>query len=243
MDTAYGIVERVYAAKSSDRAADDLVRDYLPFIKSETAKFLGRAPEEGRDDEFSIAMFAFHETVLAYERNKGAFLPLAAKVIKHRLIDYRRSERRHSGYLSLDEPVGDDSGRTLADHSDLGYDNIEETVHAVAARDEISHFAMQLMSFGLTLGDIAENSPKQERTLYACKRALDYARENPELLDRMLATGKVPLTELSEGSGVEKKTLERHRRYLVAILLAYTNGFEIIRGHLSQIAPRKEERR
>ena len=41
------------------------------------------------------------------------------------------------------------------------------------------------------------------------------------------------------GSGVDKKTIERHRRYLVAILLAFTNGYEIIRGHLCQIAPRK----
>ena len=37
---------------------------------------------------------------------------------------------------------------------------------------------------------------------------------------------------LAEGAGVERKTLERHRRYLVALLLAYTNGYEVIRGHL-----------
>ena len=42
------------------------------------------------------------------------------------------------------------------------------------------------------------------------------------------------------GANVDRKTLERHRRYLVAILLAYTNGFEIIRGHLKMIK-RKEE--
>jgi RNA polymerase sigma factor len=43
------------------------------------------------------------------------------------------------------------------------------------------------------------------------------------------------MAALSELSGVERKTLERHRRYLVAILLAYTNGFEIIRRHLGQL--------
>lgn len=36
-----------------------------------------------------------------------------------------------------------------------------------------------------------------------------------------------------------EKTLERHRNYLVAILLAYTNGYEIIRGHLSRIHRRE----
>ena len=50
---------------------------------------------------------------------------------------------------------------------------------------------------------------------------------------------KLPLSRLALGAGVEKKTLERHRNYLVAILLAYTNGYEIIRGHLSRIHRRE----
>ena len=52
-------------------------------------------------------------------------------------------------------------------------------------------------------------------------------------------TGRLPMGELAAGSGTDKKTMERHRKYLVAILLAFTNGYEIIRGHLCQIAPAK----
>ena len=47
------------------------------------------------------------------------------------------------------------------------------------------------------------------------------------------------MNELAAGSGTDKKTMERHRKYLVAILLAFTNGYEIIRGHLRQLAPAK----
>ena len=42
---------RVRRARRDARKADDLVRDYLPFIKAETAKFMHRPPQEGRDDE------------------------------------------------------------------------------------------------------------------------------------------------------------------------------------------------
>ena len=42
-----------------------------------------------------------------------------------------------------------------------------------------------------------------------------------------------------EGTVVERKTLERHRKYLAAFLLAFTNGYEIIRGHLCQVAPKR----
>ena len=58
-------------------------------------------------------------------------------------------------------------------------------------------------------------------------------------LEKLVETGRLPMNELAAGSGTDKKTMERHRKYLVAILLAFTNGYEIIRGHLCQIAPAK----
>ena len=70
-------------------------------------------------------------------------------------------------------------------------------------------------------------------------QVLDYARQNPDLLNQLVSTKKLPLSQLTEGAGADRKTLERHRKYIVAILLAYTNGFDIIRGHLSMIK-RKE---
>ena len=57
----------------------------------------------------------------------------------------------------------------------------------------------------------------------------------PELLEELLQTKRLPVARLSAGSGTERKTLERHRKYMVALLLIYTNGYEIIRGHLTQV--------
>ena len=45
------IIRLVQAAKKSSPAADQLIQTYMPFIKSETAKFINRAPIEGTDDE------------------------------------------------------------------------------------------------------------------------------------------------------------------------------------------------
>ena len=108
-----------------------------------------------------------------------------------------------------------------------------------ASQQEIREFCEQLGRLGLTLADVADNCPRQERTLDACRRVLACARSRPELLDRLVESGRLPVNELAAGSGVEKKTLERHRKYLVAILLAFTNGYEIIRGHLCQLFPAK----
>ncbi len=229
----HDIVSRVLAAQRDSLAADDLIAQYLPYIKSEAARTLGRFPTQD-DDELSIAMFAFYEAILSYERGRGAFLKLAAAAIKNRLIDYRRKQARHERHLSLDAPVGDmdvSVGQQLADaQADL---NIHHD--RADAQQEIAHFVLQLSEFGLSLTDIAENCPKQDRTMAACMQVLEYARRNTDLLEQLVATKKLPMRQLSEGARVEKKTMERHRKYIVAILLAYTNGFEMIRGHLQML--------
>ena len=233
MNDEHKIVQQVYAAKEDVKAEDRLIGTYMPFIKTETAKFLKRPPVEGHDDELSIAMIAFHEAIGGYSRTRGAFLKYAAMLIRSRLIDYSRREQRHSRVISLDAPTGEDDttlAETLADER-APYD---ETARD-ATRWEIEELTRQMKEFGVNLRDVADNCPKQQRTLDACRKALQYARENPALLDDLLKTKKLPIGQLTAGSGVERKTLERHRKYMVALLLIYTNGYEIIRGHLKQV--------
>ena len=233
MNDEHKIVQQVYAAKEDVKAEDRLIGTYMPFIKTETAKFLKRPPVEGHDDELSIAMIAFHEAVCGYSRTRGAFLKYAAMLIRSRLIDYSRREQRHSRVISLDAPTGENDttlAETLADER-APYD---ETARD-ATRWEIEELTRQMKEFGVNLRDVADNCPKQQRTLDACRKALQYARENPALLDDLLKTKKLPIGQLTAGSGVERKTLERHRKYMVALLLIYTNGYEIIRGHLKQV--------
>ena len=230
VSTKQDIIEWVLAAKEDSDAADNLISQYMGFIRAE-AKKLSFGDGE---DELSIAMLAFYEAVLGYEKSRGSFLGFAAKVIRSRLIDYHRAESRHRGHGSLNERAGEDGAELLELLPDTR-DDIEELNTREAAQGEIEEFARTLAAFGLTFSDVADNCPKQERTLRACLDALNYARRRPELLAAVERSGKLPIAELASGAGAERKTLERHRKYLVAMLLAFTNGFEIIRGHLCRL--------
>ena len=233
MNGGHELVEQVYAAKTDTEAADSLIRQYIGFIRAEAAKYLHRAPIEGQDEELSIVLLAFYEAILGYEKNRGAFLAYASRGIRSRLIDYYRKEKRHAEVTSLHEPVSDEKSDTLKiDHLEHPENEIEKSHHRSATRDEIEEFGKQLLEFGISFSDVADNCPRQERTLQACRRVLTAARENPELLNELLRTKKLPIAALSDISKTDKKTMERHRKYLIAILLAFTNGYEIIRGHL-----------
>ena len=211
MHNEHQIIKAVLEAKKDTQKADDLIRTYIPFIRFEASKFLSRPCSE-QDDEYSIAMIAFHEAILGYAKERGAFLSYAAMVIRSRLIDYRRKESRHQGHVSLYAQSEEDD-RPLVDTIAQTSDRMEESINLEATQHEI--------------------------TLEACRAAIHYAIENPRLLDQFLSSKKLPMAQLVSGSGADRKTLERHRKYILVMLLVQTNGYEIIRGHLRHVLKKK----
>ena len=226
------IAMRVQLAKKDSHEADALIADYMPFIKSETAKFLKRSPEQ-TDDELSIAMFAFYEAIRNYSRLKGSFLKLAALQIRNRLIDHYRREKRNTGIVSLD--TADEEHTELIDTISDDHNDFEELELRDATRQEIEELSAQMESFGLSMNDIAESSPKQKRSAASCGAAIRYARQNPELLEEFLTSKRVPLAKLAKGASVDRKALERHRNYIAGVLLICTNGYDILRAHIMQV--------
>ena len=231
------IVAKVYAAKEDKLAADDLIEQYLPFIRAEASRCTGHYCSP-HDDETSIAMIAFYEAIQSYEAERGNFLSYASLMIKNRLIDDHRRERRHVQVIRF----GDDDDNAPAieqipDKSDFA----EELMQREQAASEIREFAEKLKDFDLTISDVADQCPQQDRTLRQCQDALEYAKRNPELIRKMVRTKKLPIKELAAGSAVSRKTLERHRRYVVALLLIYSNGFDTMRAHLKEMGKQRCE--
>jgi len=237
MQNEHQIVAQVYAAKKDNQKADELISQYIPFIKAETSRFIARPCTE-QDDEFSIGMIAFHEAILNYVKGRGAFLPFASMLIKNRLIDHQRKEARHQGHISI-YAQNDEDDLPLHDQLADDRDHFSNSDNLDATRQEIEELQNVMVDFGISLSDVADNSPRQERTLNACRKAVQYATEHPELLDELLQTKKLPMAKLVSGTGAERKTLERHRRYILAMLLIQTNGYEIIRGHIRHVLKEK----
>lgn len=237
MNEVQDFVGCVQAARTDPEAADALIRQYMGFIRAETAKFIKRAPIDGQDEELSIAMLAFYEAILGYEQNRGAFLSYASRGIRNRMIDHYRKEKKHAKVISLHAPLQDeDDDISKLDRLEDPKNEIEASHRRAAAREEIEEFERQLGEFGITFSEVADNCPRQGRTLASCQKVLAAAKLHPEIFDILLESKKLPISSLAEKSGTDKKTLERHRKYLIAVLLAFTNGYEIIRGHLYHLS-------
>lgn len=88
MNEEHSIIQRVYDAKDDMTAADSFISDYIPFIKAQVSKLMKRPVNIQQDDEYSVAMIAFHEAINGYSKTRGTFLSYASLLIRNRIIDF-----------------------------------------------------------------------------------------------------------------------------------------------------------
>lgn len=235
MNEERNIINRVLNAQLDVDAADDLIRDYFPFIKSETAKTIGRIPVEGKDDEFSIALMGFHEAIENYEQSKGAFLKFASLVIKRRIVDFLRQENQCKYQMHLEEGALDEDMEVTGHRSDT-----EDVIDRESVKWEILQLTRDLQVLGITISDVAADCPKYDKVINSCRDVINYIVDHPQMMSGILENGKLPLRKIVEETKVKKKTLEKHRRYLIAMAVIYFNGYDCLINHLAEVFKSKK---
>ena len=164
---------------------------------------------------------------MSYRSDKGGFTAHLRMVLRNRMIDLRRKEKidKVVPASSLSE---EHHAHAVNTASISAY---REEQDVLSRREEIEHFAGELGSLGLTLQDVADSSPRHAATRLACRRVCRYLMEWPELMERAKA-GRIPAAELSRALDVSLKTLERHRKYLVACAVALSGDYHCIAGYI-----------
>lgn len=215
--------QRVLTAKQNEQALNDLIRDEKQWILRSASQTARRYVTD-RDDEWSVALKAFHEAVRVFEPGKGSFRAIASVVIRRRLTDWQRAEARQGGVVYVTQEAFGGELEDGADGVDL---QVRRRVAADAvtaaeddpaskAREEIAAAQELLGWYGFSLFDLADCSPRAEKTKKSCALAVRALLRDPVLMERMRKTHTLPLKELSDVSGVQRKVLDRHRKYLIA---------------------------
>jgi RNA polymerase sigma factor len=208
-------------AQAGEMAArDTLIRDFTPFVLRVASQALGRYLRPGSDDEVSVALIAFNQAIDAYRDGRGSFLAFAETVIRRRLIDFHRRQRRGQEVPLSDLEAEDDEGHVEAPV----LDQVARATWAMQQEEEdrrleIREFDAVLADFGITFRDLAANCPKHRD---ARDRAMAVARlvaSDPDLRTHLLKRRELPMKDLAERARESRKTLERHRRYIVAVSL------------------------
>lgn len=204
---------------------EKFIEKYKPYLLKIISSTLGRFIDPESSEEYSVGLMAFNEAIDGFDPDRNtSFTNYCNVVVNHRIIDYIRKRNKDKNVIpfSYFEEKNDFEEKYLISDSHYQYENIE-------VKEEVLLFEKQLKEFGITLLDLAVNSPKHRdsRELY-----ISIARilaENEGLYNKMIQKKCIPLSELMSFVSVHRKTIERNRKFIIAVSLVLRSSLEEIK--------------
>ena len=210
-------------AKDQKEAVNDLLFEYTPFIKK-TASYICKRQIDEQDEEFSISLQGFHEALIAYDEEKNASLETFAHlVIKRRLLDFLRKEStRKEQLVEFENQILEE--RSLHRHA--------EEEQAASRREELLKYKELLAEYKLSFEELTSSAPKHADSRRTAFQIAQIISESEELYASFIAKKKLPLKDVESLVGVSRKTLERHRKYMIAVILLLKSDFVYIKDYV-----------
>ena len=233
IEDAANLDERAMAAKESKEKAEQLIKEFVPFLRSRAAKYCIRNDAYQREELYSTAMIAFYEAIRNYNIDKGHFYSFANKVVCGRIIDNIRKNYKHENKTL---PLEDDDNEQQSPYSAAInetsiriYEN-EQSQRTVA--DEIEQFKAELDSWGITLEALVGQSPKHKARRDECKEIVSTIAENPDILQTIQIKRYFPIKAVSVITKIPPKKLERARMFILALLIIKTGDYNYLTDYI-----------
>lgn len=225
----------VLQAKNGEKAVlHDLLSSYTPFMKK-TASFVCKRYITEQDDEFSIAMFAFNEAIEHFEIDRNAsFLTFAHLLIRRKLIDYIRKESRIKevslGQMTSHQEDQQDAFTIL--ESSQSFEQFTAKQQAEERKNEITIYETLLKPYGLSFEELVKVSPSHEDSRQTAIQIAQIIAETDEFYEILQTKKRLPMKELEELVEVSRKTIERQRKYIIAIVILLKSDLHYIKDYL-----------
>lgn len=213
--------------RDNEQLRNAFIEKYKNFILSSASKVLGHYVGI-EDDEYSLAMIAFNEAITKYDESKGDFYKFATLLIHNKLIDELRKQNPNIiPFSSL---------------TSSGSDSEEEEFEAVGDRDVASDIALELRTlkeelkkYSIAIFDIPQSSPKATKTKLMTYDILMYIINNTEAKKSILKNKEIPLKLLLDNFEVNRKFLERHRKYIITATVILNGDYPIISEYIKNL--------
>lgn len=207
-------------------ALDDIFEKLMPFCLRVCSKTCGKYIYEN-DDEASIARLAMVEALDKYDPAKGTMPIFIGQVIRNRIIDYKRKERRQ-GIISFN--LLSKGAYRFEEEVDESF--FEEIIDSIARKQEINKLQDLLQQFQIFINELPGISPQQQKTRQNAQQIAGIIANNPELYDYLLTRKSLPLKELEENWQINRKLAERYRKYIIMTVLIYINDFPLLQDYI-----------
>lgn len=214
---------------------NQFITDYQPLVAKMASRFCKRYIDPAKDDEFSISLQAFNEAITQYSpKSGGTFFGFAEMVIRRRLIDHIRKETRHQNSVPYSSFDIEDEEQNVMNSVEIheSIERYETEVLRINRQHEIMEYAARLGEFGISFRELTEVSPKHRDSRQMMMTIGKGIAANESWMDSLLRRKLLPVKELCEGYPVSRKTIERNRRYIIAIALIAHGNYPHLQDYL-----------
>lgn len=208
----------------------------MPFIK----KVISEIPYSGLEyeEKLSIGMVVFMNCVKQYEQGRGEFkfISFSRVCIKNRIIDEsRKSNRLISKLIPLSHETEDDKERAAyapEDDADIVFYNKEQ--ERLNLSYEIETFEKELVKYGIEFSMLSKICPKQDRSRNQCIKIAHFIVSNQSMKENLLKYNRVSQNEIALALNISPKTIEKHRKYIVTVVILLLGDYPLIQAFLPQ---------
>lgn len=225
----------IFKVQNGDESLrNTIIKSYQPFIKKVVSKVCNRFIDQTMD-EFSVGLVAFNEAMDQYQKGQGSkFLTFADMVIRRRIIDFIRKESRQMRNIYLDQKEHRDENELEESYIEqrAAIDFYEEQCQIEERLEQIEAYQQLLLNYGITFNVLSKHCPKhvdaRENAKIVAKKLIEH-----ESLVRFLQKKKqLPIKELLQFVSCSRKTIERNRKYIIALALIYIGGFSALQSYI-----------
>lgn len=204
---------------------NNFISKYTDFILASSSKAIGRYVRK-EDDAFSVAMLAFDEAILKYNKDKGDFFAFASLIIKNRLIDEYRKNKKDNTVLFSTMATENDEG----DVEEFEIVGQSDVINDVAV--EIEDFKEEIAKYDISLFELPKYTPKSYKTKLAVFDVLMFIKENETVKKSILRHKIIPAALICESLNLKPKLLERHRKYIIAATVILSGDYPIMSEYI-----------
>jgi RNA polymerase sigma factor len=139
-------------------------------------------------------------------------------LIRRRLIDWFRINSRNNEVIHVED---------IENEPDTSRESDEIKLEILALEED-------LRLYGISFMDLADASPKAQKTRDACRKAINWIIENPLIINQMKESNQLPIKIIENNSGVPRKILERHRKYIIAVVEILAGDYPWLNEYVRQ---------
>jgi len=209
---------------------EEFISKYKPYIINTVSNITHKYIDTENSDEFSVGLSAFNEAIDCFDHQKNShFLKFATLVIKRRLTDFARRNKKHCQVYPF--TYFEDQPNSYFDQFFLKTDIDMQSKLEITK--EINLFTKRLLEFGISLNDLINSAPKHKDSKSLCIRIAKVIADDAKLFEKLMKSRNIPKTELLKTIRINKKTIERNRKFIIAVTLIFGCEFYLLKDYIN----------